>query len=82
MSVNKGFGSESGSAFLESLDPDPHMNLFSCLEKCLEKNTKIIFPVYSLKLSLGSVSGFALDFKTLDPDPHEMDADPKPCNKL
>jgi len=127
-SFNQGFGSASGSAFLETLDPDPHFKcgsgsttynwawnserkaqnkpffyflkrkhkLFQTFltffhicknawKKCM-KFFKYFFTLKNLGLGSGSVSGSASGsvsgsasvFKTLDPDPQEMVADPKP----
>jgi len=51
------------------------------LEKKCMKFFEYFFTLKNSGLGSGSVfvSGSASVFKTLDPDPQEMDADPKPC---
>jgi len=70
------------------MDPDPNFDsdpkLFLCF---FNENKTLLF--FNKKLSPGSGSAnffHTLDpdlhqqiFQTLDPDPNEMDADPKPC---
>jgi len=54
------------------------ISTFSYFLKLLKKRYMKLFHPEKSGLGFGSVSGSASAFKTLDPDPQEMDADPKP----
>jgi len=63
--------------------PDPHWSAF--LESSdLDRDPKIFFYFFPEKNTIKKIKpwtriGIRIHFKTPDPDPNEMDADPKPC---